>query len=83
MLIRLIENLVALFGADSDRVYLIGYSAGGDGVYKLAPRLASLFAGACMMAGDGFLVLHLFRCFSFSLAHLERKATRTESPCCL
>jgi poly(3-hydroxybutyrate) depolymerase len=42
MLIRLVDNLVSMFGADSDRVYLIGYSAGGDGVFKLAPRLASL-----------------------------------------
>jgi pimeloyl-ACP methyl ester carboxylesterase len=36
---------------DPDRVYLLGYSAGGDGVYQLAPRLADRFAGAAMMAG--------------------------------
>ena len=36
---------------DLNRVYLIGYSAGGDGVYQMAPRLADYLAGACMMAG--------------------------------
>lgn len=48
---RLIEDLIALEGVDPDRVYLQGYSAGGDGVYQLAPRLADRFAAASMMAG--------------------------------
>ena len=29
----------------------MGYSAGGDGVYQLAPRMADRFAAAAMMAG--------------------------------
>ena len=37
---RLIENLVVFEGVDPNRVYLLGYSAGGDGVYQLAPRMA-------------------------------------------
>lgn len=48
---RLIENHVALEGVDPDRVYLMGYSAGGDGVYQLAPRFADRLAAAAMMAG--------------------------------
>ena len=48
---RLIETLVAVEGVDPDRVYLLGYSAGGDGVYQLAPRMADRFAAASMMAG--------------------------------
>ncbi len=48
---RLIENMVALHGVDPDRVYLMGYSAGGDGVYQLAPRMADRWAAAAMMAG--------------------------------
>ena len=48
---RLIENLVVFEGVDPDRVYLMGYSAGGDGVYQLAPRMADRFAAAAMMAG--------------------------------
>ena len=48
---RLIENLVMCERVDPDRVYLMGYSAGGDGVYQLAPRMADCFAAAAMMAG--------------------------------
>ena len=38
-------------GVDPNRIYLLGYSAGGDGVYQLAPRMADRFAAAAMMAG--------------------------------
>jgi hypothetical protein len=48
---RLIENFIAIEGIDPDRVYITGYSAGGDGVYQLAPRMADQLAGAAMMAG--------------------------------
>jgi len=48
---RLIENYIALEGVDPDHVYVLGYSAGGDGVYQLAPRMADRWAGAGMMAG--------------------------------
>lgn len=48
---RLIENMVAVRGVDPDKVYLMGYSAGGDGVWQLAPRMADRFAAAAMMAG--------------------------------
>lgn len=34
-----------------DRVYIMGYSAGGDGVFQLAPRMADALAAAAMMAG--------------------------------
>jgi predicted esterase len=48
---RLIENLIAFEEINPDRVYLMGYSAGGDGVYQLAPRMADRWAAAAMMAG--------------------------------
>jgi poly(3-hydroxybutyrate) depolymerase len=48
---RLIEDMVANHGVDPNKVYLMGYSAGGDGVYQLAPRLADRFGAASMMAG--------------------------------
>lgn len=51
LLERLIRALVAAGTVDPDRVYLMGYSAGGDGVYALAPRMADRFAAASMMAG--------------------------------
>lgn len=48
---RLIENLIVFEQVDPNRVYLMGYSAGGDGVYQVAPRMADRFAAASMMAG--------------------------------
>lgn len=48
---RLIEDYVILRGVNTNKVYLMGYSAGGDGVWQLAPRMADRFAAAAMMAG--------------------------------
>jgi hypothetical protein len=48
---RLIEDLIVLEDVNPDKVYVMGYSAGGDGVYQLAPRMADTWAGAAMMAG--------------------------------
>ncbi|MFC4995185.1 dienelactone hydrolase family protein [Rubritalea tangerina] len=48
---RIIENFVALKGVNPNKVYLTGYSAGGDGTYQLAPRMADRWAAAAMMAG--------------------------------
>jgi dienelactone hydrolase len=47
----LLQDLRLCGGIDPDRVYLLGYSAGGDGVYQLAPRFASQLAAASMSAG--------------------------------
>lgn len=51
LLDRLIEAAIVCADVDPNRVYLMGYSAGGDGVYQLAPRMADRFAAAAMMAG--------------------------------
>jgi len=48
---RLIEDLIVFEDVDPNHVYIMGYSAGGDGVYQLAPRMADRFAAASMMAG--------------------------------
>ena len=48
---ELIRAFVVAEGVDPQRVYLLGYSAGGDGVYQLAPRMADRWAAAAMMAG--------------------------------
>jgi hypothetical protein len=48
---RLIENMTVFEDVDPDRVYIMGYSAGGDGVFQLAPRMADRLAAAAMMAG--------------------------------
>ena len=51
MLRRLVEDMVAIEGVNWNRVYVMGYSAGGDGVYQLAPRMSDTWAAAAMMAG--------------------------------
>jgi predicted esterase len=48
---RLIENIIVFEAINPDRIYITGYSAGGDGVFQLAPRMADRFAAAAMMAG--------------------------------
>ncbi len=48
---KLIGQMVVLHGVDPDRVYLLGFSAGGDGVYQVAPRISDKLAAANMSAG--------------------------------
>ena len=48
---RLIEDMILLCAADPNRVYLLGFSAGGDGVYNIAPRMADRFAAVNMSSG--------------------------------
>ena len=48
---RLIEAMCVNYGASPDQVYLLGFSAGGDGVYQIAPRLADRFAAVNMSSG--------------------------------
>jgi hypothetical protein len=65
---RLIQNMVVFHDVNPDRVYLMGYSAGGDGVYQLAPRMADYFGAAAMMAGHpNETTAHGLRNLPFSL----------------
>jgi len=48
---RLITNMIVFEGINPGKVYLTGYSAGGDGVYQLGPTLADRWAAAAMSAG--------------------------------
>lgn len=48
---ELIRCFIVFEGVDPNRVYVMGYSAGGDGVFQLAPRMADRWAAAAMMAG--------------------------------
>ena len=51
LLNRLIQNMITFYDVNPNRIFIMGYSAGGDGVYQLAPRMADRFAAAAMMAG--------------------------------
>lgn len=59
---RLIENMIIHCNVDPNRVYIMGFSAGGDGVYIVAPRMADRFAAAHMSAGhhNGTSVTNLY-----------------------
>ena len=48
---RLIEDMIVFKQADPNRVYLLGFSAGGDGVYAIAPRMADRFAAVGESSG--------------------------------
>ncbi len=47
----IIRYAVANLDVNPNKVYITGYSAGGDGVWRLGPRMADHWAAASMMAG--------------------------------
>ena len=48
---QIIEMAIIKEGVNPNKVYIMGFSAGGDGTYQLAPRVADLWAAAAMSAG--------------------------------
>ncbi len=48
---RIIENCILYMKANPNQVYIVGYSAGGNGVYQIAPRITDRLAAATMSAG--------------------------------
>ena len=59
---KLITYMILCCDVDPNRVYLLGYSAGGDGVYHIAPKMADRWAGANMSAGhpNGVSLVNLY-----------------------
>lgn len=51
MYLQLIHTMIAHYNVNPDKVYILGYSAGGDGVWRMAPRMADHWAASSMMAG--------------------------------
>lgn len=47
----IIQYFISAYSVSPNKIYLMGYSAGGDGVWRLAPRMADHWAAASMMAG--------------------------------
>ena len=47
----IIQSAVAIMDVNPNKVYVMGYSAGGDGVYRIGTRMADHWAAASMMAG--------------------------------
>ena len=61
---RLIKAMIHMYDADPNQVYLLGFSAGGDGVYLIAARMADRFAAANMSSGhpNGVSLRNLLNC---------------------
>jgi hypothetical protein len=51
LFIKIIQAAVLMEDVNPNKVYVMGYSAGGDGVFQIAPRMADHWAAAAMMAG--------------------------------
>lgn len=48
---KVVKDAIIMEDVNPDKIYVMGYSAGGDGVFQLGPRLADYWAAASMMAG--------------------------------
>jgi hypothetical protein len=48
---KIIHSFTVMGMINSNKVFLTGFSAGGDGIYHMGPRMADYLAGAAMMAG--------------------------------
>ncbi len=59
---RLIRYMILTQDVDPNRVYIEGFSAGGDGVYAIANRMADRFAAANMSSGhpNGISLMNLY-----------------------
>jgi acetyl esterase/lipase len=51
LFLKIIKAAILAEGVNPNKVYVMGYSAGGDGVFQIAPRMADHWAAAAMMAG--------------------------------
>ena len=47
----IIKGFVLKDIVNPNKIFISGYSAGGDGIYHLGPMMADWLAGAAMMAG--------------------------------
>ncbi len=59
---KLIQYMILTQNVDPNRVYLEGFSAGGDGVYAISPRMADRFAAVNMSSGhpNGVSLINLY-----------------------
>lgn len=76
---KIIKGFVFNHQVNPNKVFVTGYSAGGDGVYHLAPMMADIWAGAAMMAGhpNGVELYNLRNmCFSIQVGGQDESYNR-------
>lgn len=76
---RIIEDCIVFMKANPNQVYIVGYSAGGNGVYQIAPRITDRLASATMTAGhpEGIDLTNLYNLpFYLQVGELDSAYTR-------
>ena len=80
---RLIEDYIIFRGVDPNRVYLMGFSAGGDGTYALSERLPHLLAACSPQGGhpNGVSTINLCNCPIYMAAGEKDGAFKRNQVC--
>ena len=76
---RIIEDAIIFKEANPNKVYIVGYSAGGNGVYQIAPTMADYLASATMTAGhpEGVSLMSLYNLpFYLNVGELDAAYSR-------
>lgn len=76
---RIIEDCILYMDADPNKVYIVGYSAGGNGVYQIAPIITDRLASATMTAGhpEGIDLTNLYNLpFYLNVGELDNAYSR-------
>jgi len=80
---RLIENYIIFRNVDPNRVYLMGFSAGGDGTYQVSERIPYMFAACSPQAGhpNGVSTINLCNLPTYLAAGEKDKAFKRNQIC--
>ena len=80
---RLIEDYIIFRGVDPNRVYIMGFSAGGDGTYALSERLPHLLAACSPQVGhpNGVSTINLCNCPIYMAAGEKDSAFKRNQVC--
>ena len=80
---RLIEDYIIFRGVDPNRVYLMGFSAGGDGTYALSERIPHLLAACSPQGGhpNGVSTINLCNCPIYLAAGEKDSAFKRNEVC--
>jgi poly(3-hydroxybutyrate) depolymerase len=80
---RLIEDYIIFRGVDPNRVYIMGFSAGGDGTYALSERLPHLLAACSPQGGhpNGVSTINLCNCPIYMAAGEKDSAFKRNQVC--
>jgi hypothetical protein len=80
---RLIEDYIIFRGVDPNRVYLMGFSAGGDGTYSLSQRIPHLLAACSPQGGhpNGVSTINICNCPIYLAAGEKDSAYKRNQVC--